>query len=100
VEINGLVANHLAMVRRLIPENIHIDYHAAPQRMVTEADRGQMEASPAQISASTRGTPCPPAANCRSRSSPWCSTLRQPNNCASDQPGRSFESQCRIRDTG
>jgi PAS domain S-box-containing protein len=43
VEINGLVANHLTMVRRLIPENIHIDYHAAPQPMVTEADRGQME---------------------------------------------------------
>jgi PAS domain S-box-containing protein len=43
VEINGLVANHLAMVRRLIPENIHIDFHAAPQPMVTEADKGQME---------------------------------------------------------
>jgi two-component system cell cycle sensor histidine kinase/response regulator CckA len=43
VEINGLVASHLEMIRRLIPENIHIDYHAAPQPVVTEADRGQME---------------------------------------------------------
>ena len=43
VELNGLVANHLAMIRRLIPENIRIDFRAAPQPVVTEADKGQME---------------------------------------------------------
>jgi two-component system, cell cycle sensor histidine kinase and response regulator CckA len=43
VELNGLVATHLSMIRRLIPENIHIDLHAASQPMVTQADRGQME---------------------------------------------------------
>ena len=43
VELNGLVATHLSMIRRLLPENIHIDLHAASQPMVTQADRGQME---------------------------------------------------------
>jgi len=43
VELNGLVAAHLAMIRRLIPENISIDFRAAPQPVVTEADKGQIE---------------------------------------------------------
>jgi PAS domain S-box-containing protein len=43
VELNGLVTAHLAMIRRLIPENIRIDFRAAPQPVVTEADKGQME---------------------------------------------------------
>ena len=43
VELNGLVATHLAMIRRLIPENIRIDFHAAPQPVAMEADKGQLE---------------------------------------------------------
>jgi len=43
VELNRLVAAHLAMIRRLIPENIRIDLRAAPQPVVTEADKGQIE---------------------------------------------------------
>jgi two-component system, cell cycle sensor histidine kinase and response regulator CckA len=43
VDLNGLVATHLAMIRRLIPENIRIDFRAAPQPVVIEADKGQME---------------------------------------------------------
>ena len=43
LELNGLVAAHLAMIRRLIPENIRIDFRAAPQPVVTEADKGQIE---------------------------------------------------------
>jgi PAS domain S-box-containing protein len=43
VELNHLVTAHLAMIRRLIPENIHIDLRAAPQPVVTEADKGQIE---------------------------------------------------------
>jgi PAS domain S-box-containing protein len=43
VDLNGLTATHLAMIRRLIPENIRIDFRAAPQPVVTEADKGQME---------------------------------------------------------
>ena len=43
VDLNGLVANHLAMIRRLIPENIRIDFRAAAQPVVTEADKGQLE---------------------------------------------------------
>jgi two-component system cell cycle sensor histidine kinase/response regulator CckA len=43
IDLNGLVATHLAMIRRLIAENIRIDFRAAPQPVVTEADKGQME---------------------------------------------------------
>jgi signal transduction histidine kinase/ActR/RegA family two-component response regulator len=43
VELNDLVAAHLAMIRRLIPENIHIDFRAAAQPVVAEADKGQLE---------------------------------------------------------
>ena len=43
IELNRLVATHVAMIRRLIPENIRIDFRAAPQPVVTEADRGQLE---------------------------------------------------------
>ena len=43
VELNGLLAAHLAMIRRLIPENIRIDLRAAPQPAVIEADKGQIE---------------------------------------------------------
>jgi PAS domain S-box-containing protein len=43
VELNRLVTTHLAMIRRLLPENIHIDLRAAPQPVVTEADKGQIE---------------------------------------------------------
>jgi len=43
VDLNGLVATHLAMIRRLIPENIRIDFRAAPQPAMTEADKGQLE---------------------------------------------------------
>jgi len=43
IELNELVSAHLAMIRRLIPENIRIDFRAASQPIVTEADKGQLE---------------------------------------------------------
>ncbi len=43
IELNGLVAAHLTMIRRLIPENIRIDFHPAPQPVVMDADKGQLE---------------------------------------------------------
>jgi PAS domain S-box-containing protein len=43
VELNALVTNHLAMIRRLLPEDIRIDFHPAPQPVVLEADKGQLE---------------------------------------------------------
>ena len=43
VDLNSLVATHLAMIRRLLPENIRIDFRAAPQPVVAEADKSQME---------------------------------------------------------
>jgi len=43
IELNGLVTAHLAMIRRLIPENIRIDFHPAPQPVVMDADKGQLE---------------------------------------------------------
>jgi two-component system, cell cycle sensor histidine kinase and response regulator CckA len=43
VELNDLVTAHLTMIRRLIPENIRIDFRAAPQPVVMEADQGQLE---------------------------------------------------------
>ena len=43
VELNGLVGTHLTMIRRLIPENIRIDFRAAPQPVVMDADKGQLE---------------------------------------------------------
>jgi len=32
VDLNSLVATHLAMIRRLLPENIRIDFRAARSR--------------------------------------------------------------------
>jgi signal transduction histidine kinase/CheY-like chemotaxis protein len=43
VEVNGLVTNHMAMVRRLIPSNIHVDCRAASEPVVVLADKGQVE---------------------------------------------------------
>jgi signal transduction histidine kinase/ActR/RegA family two-component response regulator len=43
LELNSLVATHLSMVRRLLPENIHIDTRAAPEPVVMVADKGQLE---------------------------------------------------------
>jgi two-component system, cell cycle sensor histidine kinase and response regulator CckA len=43
IELNGLVTAHLAMLRRLIPENIRIEFQPAPQPVVVEADKGQLE---------------------------------------------------------
>ena len=43
VDLNGLVATHLTMIRRLIPENIRIDFRTALQSLTTEADKGQLE---------------------------------------------------------
>jgi len=43
VDLNGLVTSHLAMIRRLLPENIRIDFHAAQESTLAEADRGQLE---------------------------------------------------------
>jgi PAS domain S-box-containing protein len=42
-ELNALVAEHVKMVRRLIPENILIDLLPAPQPIVVLADRSQLE---------------------------------------------------------
>ena len=43
VELNGLVSAHLSMLRRLIPENIRVDFRAAAVPVVAEADKGQLE---------------------------------------------------------
>jgi len=43
VELNDLVAKHLTMIRRVIPENIRIDFRAAPEPVLTEADKSQIE---------------------------------------------------------
>ena len=42
-ELNELVAEHVKMVRRLIPDNIRIEFRPAPQPIVVLADRGQLE---------------------------------------------------------
>jgi signal transduction histidine kinase/CheY-like chemotaxis protein len=43
VELNGLVSAHLSMLKRLIPENIRVDFRAAAGPVVAEADKGQLE---------------------------------------------------------
>jgi signal transduction histidine kinase/ActR/RegA family two-component response regulator len=43
VELNGLISAHLSMLRRLIPQNIRVDFRAATQPVVAEADKGQLE---------------------------------------------------------
>ena len=43
VELSDLVARHLSMIRRLIPENIRVDFRAAAWPVVAEADKGQLE---------------------------------------------------------
>ncbi len=43
IELNALVSNHLTMIRRLLPENIRIDFQPAPQPVVLDADKGQLE---------------------------------------------------------
>ena len=42
-ELNLLAAEHVRMIRRLIPENIHIELLPAPRPVVVHADRGQLE---------------------------------------------------------
>ncbi len=42
-ELNAFVADHVKMVRRLIPESIAFDFAPAPVPLVLSADRGQLE---------------------------------------------------------
>ena len=42
-EINSLVAGHMAMIRRLIPENTRLDLLSAAHPIMSMADKGQME---------------------------------------------------------
>ncbi len=42
-ELNAFVADHVKMVRRLIPENIALTFIPAPVPLVLNADRGQLE---------------------------------------------------------
>ena len=43
VELNGLVSAHLSMLKRLIPENIHVDFRASAGPVFAEADKGQLD---------------------------------------------------------
>jgi signal transduction histidine kinase/ActR/RegA family two-component response regulator len=43
VEINSLVTSHMAMIRRLIPENIRIECRSATEPLIAAVDKGQME---------------------------------------------------------
>jgi len=43
INLNSLVADHLSMLRRLIPENIRIELSTAAAPVIAEADKGQIE---------------------------------------------------------
>jgi PAS domain S-box-containing protein len=42
-ELNDFLAAHVKMIRRLIPENIHLDLQPSPAPVTVLADRGQLE---------------------------------------------------------